>query len=442
MKNLKRILATVLALVLVSSTFVCFAAEGEKQYYDYDTVLLLGDSEASGFTDYGHEMSEFNRVDDSYAAYIADGFGAELIPMACPGFRTIELRYMLDDSYRPDDKYLFEKVPYTPKDEIIAKSPALRQAIKDSDLILIGIGGNDWGAYLGWVMADVELENAISDELRTAIREFLTKATVEDDIITKIIDLADYLNQLDELAVALPEAMNYAFANLRTNWNWIVEYIYENNPDVTLTVVGMFPTTLKTAEGAPDVILDYDPMALEVEQMIIDFGNKHMVENQEKYGYVYVDTAGTVCELSHPTVAGHRFIADRILEELPDARFSYCEDVSIRTPKYKAIEYMVLNGIIDGTSETAFSPDDALTEDVTTKALNKITGNCDISDSTANVSKIKFAVNLFKCAEKKDITTFFNALKFAFNVVTTGDSKITRAEGAEILYSFINSFAK
>lgn len=442
MNIFKKILAVILTLVLVSGTFVCFAADGEKQYYDYDKVLLLGDSEASGFTDYGNEMSEFTRVDDSYAAYIADGFGAELIPMACPGFRTLELRYMLDDTYRPEDKYLFEKVPHTPKDEIIAKSPALRQAIKETDLILIGIGGNDWGAYLGWVMADVELENAISDELRAAIRDFLTKATVSDDIIAKIIDLADYLNQLDELIVALPEAMNYAFSNLRTNWNWIVEYIYENNPDVTLTVVGMFPTTLKTAEGEPDVILEYDPMALEVEQMIIDFGNKHMVENQEKYGYIYVDTAGTVCELSHPTVAGHRFIADRILEELPDARFSYCEDVTIRTPKYKAIEYMALNGIIDGTSETTFSPDDALTEDVMTKALSEIAGNCEISESTANVSKIKLAVNVFKCAEKKDLTTFFDVLKFAFNIITTGDSKVTRAEAAEILFSFINSFAK
>lgn len=145
MKIMKRTVAVLMALILVSSSFACFAVDSEKKYHDYNKVLLLGDSEASGFTDYGDEMSEFTYVPDSYAAYVAEELGAELIPMACPGFRTIELRYMLDDSYRPDDKYLFTEVPRTPVDEIVAKSPAMRQAIKDSDLIMIGIGGNDWG---------------------------------------------------------------------------------------------------------------------------------------------------------------------------------------------------------------------------------------------------------------------------------------------------------
>ena len=179
-------------------------------------------------------------------------------------------------------------------------------------------------------------------------------------------------------------------------------------------------------------------MALEVEQMIIDFGNKHMVDNIEKYGYIYVDTAGTVCETSHPTAGGHRHIANRILEELPDARFAYSADVSIRNPLYKAIEYMTIGGYMSGTSETAFSPDEALTEDVLASALGKITGNGETSDSTAKVTKFSLASAVFKSAEKKSITDFFAALKFALGILTTGDSKITRAEGAEILYSFIN----
>ncbi len=438
MKFIKKSMALILALMLLSGTFMCFAAEGAKEYYDYDKILLLGDSEASGFTDYGSEMSEFTYVPDSYAAYIANDLGAELIPMACPGFRTIELRYMLDDSYRPDDKYLFDRVPRTPKDEIIAKSPAMRQAIKDSDMIVIGIGGNDWGAYLGWIMEEVQLEYALDEEFKAELIKLLKNAKADDDLITKIVDLANYFSSFDELMVALPEALNYAFSNLRKNWNYIVEYIYENNPDVTLVAVGMFPTTLKTAEGAPDVVLEYDPMALEVEQMIIDFGNKHMVDNIEKYGYIYVDTAGTVCETSHPTAGGHRHIANRILEELPDARFAYSADVSIRNPQYKAIEYMTLGGYMSGTSETAFSPDEALTEDVLTAALQKITGSGETSDSTAKVTKLSLASAVFKSAEKKSITDFFEALKFAFGILTTGDSTITRAEGAEILYSFIN----
>lgn len=440
MKIAKRIIALMLTFVLVSGAFMCNAADSEKQYYNYEKVMLLGDSEASGFTDYGNEMSEFTYVPDSYAAYVANELGAELIPMACPGFRTIELRYMLDDNYRPDDKYLFTEVPRTPKEEIVAKSPEMRQAIKDSDLIMIGIGGNDWGAYLGWVMSDVQLENNLPEEYKTALREFLADATFEDDIIGQIIELADYCNALDELMVALPEAMNYAFSNLRENWKYIVEYIYENNPDVTLVVVGMFPTYLKTEEGEPDIVAEPDPLAVIVEDAIIDYGNKHMIDNQEKYGYIYVDTAGTVVEICHPTVAGHRHIADRILEALPDARFAYIEDVSVSDSYYKAVEYLTMNGIMSATSETTFSPDAALTKDVLTGALNAITGDFSVTDSTAKASGFYTAFTVFKSIEKNDFTSFISAVKFMLEIIADYGFEITRAEAAEILYSYIQSF--
>ena len=238
--------------------------------------------------------------------------------------------------------------------------------------------------------------------------------------------------------VAIPEALKYGFENLRINWNCIVEKIYEMNPDVTLAVIGMFPTTLKTAPGAPDVVLEYDPTALAVEQMIIDYGNKHMIENQAKYGYIYVDTTGTIVEDSHPTVVGHRFIAGRILEELPDARFQYKNDVTIRNVNYKAIEYMTLNGYMSGTSETTFSPDEALTKDVLSNTLNVITGNYDVKDSTDKVTKYDMAFALFKAAKKNDLKGLFAAIKYVFNILVSADNEITRGAGAGMIYSFMD----
>ena len=440
MKAMKKTFAVVLALILISSSFVCFAADGEKQYYDYNSVMIIGDSQASGYTDFTYKNTEFIRIDDSYAAYVADDLGAELVPFACPGFRTVEFRYMLDDTYRPDDKYVFNKIPNTPTHEIIAKIPQLRQAIKDTDLIIAALGGNDWGSYLGWVMADVELENKLPEEYKTALREFLVKATVEDNVIEKIVEIADSLNALDELLVAIPEALNYAFASMMENWEWIVEYIYENNPDVTLVAVGLFPTTLKTAPGAPDVVLDYDPLALEAEQNIIDFGNRHMTNNQEKYGYIYVDTRGTIVEEAHPTVAGHRFIADRILEELPDARFQYSADVSIRNANYKAIEYVTLNGIMTGTADGKFSPDEAATKAVFTAGLNKITSDYKISDSDKKLNKFEAALAIFKAGNKSSFESFINTVKFAFEILTTYDNVLTRAAAAEVLYTLAKTF--
>ncbi len=436
MKAFKKIIAVVLTLMLLSGSLSCLALDGEKVYQDYDKVLLLGDSEASGFTDYGDEMSEFTYVPDSYAAYVAQDVGAELIPMACPGFRTIELRYMLDDSYRPDDKYLFSQVPRTPKDEIIAKTPQLRQAIAESDLILIGIGGNDWGAYLGWVMADVQLENNLPEEFRAALRDFLSTATFEDGIISKILELADYLNALDDLALALPEAMKYAFSNLRENWDYIIEYIYENNPDVTLAAIGMFPTYYQTQEGAPDVVAQPNAMKMAVEDAIIAYGNKHMIDNQEKYGYLYVETHGTIVEISHPTVAGHRFIADRILETLPDARFPYT-DVPVSSDCYKAVEYMYLNNLMKGKDETTFGADEGLTMAELSQTLSRITENYEITDSTAAVTGFKLSSAIYKADGGKGISAFFNHIIETLRLFVTfrGFREVTKAEAALEIYN-------
>ena len=165
-----------------------------------------------------------------------------------------------------------------------------------------------------------------------------------------------------------------------------------------------------------------------------------MIENQEKYGYIYVDTTGTVVQVSHPTPGGHRHIANRILEELPDARFQYKEDVSIRNADYKAIEYVTLNGYMSGTTEATFSPDVLMTKEMLTSALNKITGDCKISDSTVEVTKFDVAYNIFKYAQKKDIASFIGALQFAFEIIDGYEYKITRGDAASILYYFVKNF--
>ena len=439
MKTLKRTIAVLLALILVSSSFVCFAADSEKQYYNYDKVLLMGDSEASGFTDYGSEFSEFSYVADCYAAYVAEDLGATTYyPMACPGFRTVEYRYMLDDNYRPDDVYLFAKVPHTPKDELIAKSPALRQAIAESDLIMIGIGGNDWGAYLGWVMADVELANPLPEEFKTALREFLANASLEDDVIGEIVNIANYLNAYDNVLAALPEAANYAFSTLEENWRYIVEYIYEHNPDVTLVAVGMFPTYLKTEEGAPDVVSEPDPVAKVAEDLMISFGNRSMVNNQEEYGYIYVDTEGTIVESCHPTHAGHRHIADRILEALPDARFDLT-DVKISDSEYKAVEYMYVNGIMSANADKTFGGDNKITKNEFSSAVKALGYSLPVVGLGNSVTEFELKLASFLLTEDKGINellTFVYDLGKLFSTRTAFDT-VTKTQATVALYEAV-----
>lgn len=105
MKNrIFKITAIIVSLALICSIPVSSTA-GES-YPDFGTYVLLGDSVASGYNDLTDTDTEFTRIDYSYGAIVADTIGAEYIPMACPGFRTIEMRYMLEDGFEGDD-YLF-----------------------------------------------------------------------------------------------------------------------------------------------------------------------------------------------------------------------------------------------------------------------------------------------------------------------------------------------
>ena len=438
MKIIKKAIAVLLTLALLSGTFVCFAADGEKQYHKYDKYLLLGDSEASGFRDYQYRMTEFTFAPDSYSDFIAQELGAELIPMACPGFRTVELRHVLEDDYVVKDNYLYSAVPHHEPHEIEAKIPEIRQAIIDADLITLGIGGNDWGAYLGWVMTDLLEENPLPEDFEKALREFLSKASAEDDIIGTIVDMATVFMSLDVFVKSLSEALVYAFATLHENWCHIIEDIYRMNPDVTLVVVGMFITTYKTTEEEPDVVIEPDPLAVKVEQMMIDFGNKPMIDNEEKYGYIYVDTAGTVVENCHPTVGGHRHIAKRILEELPDARFPYT-DVSINSSEYKAVEYMYLNNLMQGTAPTTFGGDKEITEAELSQVLNKISNTYEITDSEKSVTRLALKIAVNKASGETGIASFFKQLISIIELIFSGDAfkNATRSEAALRIYQAV-----
>ena len=438
MKFLKRTIAILLTLMIVSGSFVCFAAENEKQYHKYEKYVLLGDSEASGYRDYEYRMTEFTYAPDSYSDFLSKDLGAELVPLACPGFRTIELRYILDDNYVTQDKYLFGAVPNTSKEQIDAMIPEIRKEIADADLITIGIGGNDWGGYLGWVLTEIRSENRLPEDYIVALEEYLATATTDDDIIGGLVDLANYMNALPDLVKIMPEAIAYAFTTLNENWDYIVNAIYDLNPDVTLVVVGLFNTTLSTKQGQPDIVAEPDPISAKVEQMIVDYGNKPMIDKQSEYNYIYVDTTGTIVEVSHPTVTGHRFIADRILEELPDARFDLT-DVKIGTSEYKAVEYMYVNGLMTGNADKTFGGNAYITKDEFATVVNGLGSTLPVIGFGNNISKFELRLAAFMLDDDKSITDFFTFIGEVCTMLATFTTteKVTKNQVAVDLYEVI-----
>lgn len=471
-KFMKKAVATFLALVMLSGSFVCFAFElneeaVKKHYGQFENYLLLGDSVASGYRD---EMSDndsafdkaynettYWRVPGSYADVLANAIieDKSMTAFAAPGFRTIEMRYMLEDEFAAtcDDPYLFhpaqlyvyEDYGYLPGDERIRK--AYQEAVKEADLITLGVGGNDWGAYLGWVIVDVIESEHVSDKYVQMAKDIIENGMVDMSTVEKLVEVAHLAGVLPTLITEIPSALDYGLSNFYKNWDIMIQDIYAYNPDVTLMVVGMSDNSIKGKHydyngviGEPVEAAAQPEAIAGVMGTIIDFimsvGNAPMIEGAKKFGYAYVDVDGASYVDSHPDADGHKFIANKIIEALPDPEISTkFDDVKPGHKYYTSIEYVLINGIMSPTSETTFSPDDALTKGQLNQAVNAINGGDASTESTSKATVFELAFAVLSGSLKKGISGIFKGFSLFFRVIIESDysvgSAVTRGEAAK-----------
>ena len=448
-KLIKSSVAILLVLTLLSGLSISMAASAEKKHLNYKSYVLLGDSVASGWSDIEHRDSTFKRVEGSYGALLADDLKVDVFhPMACIGFRTNDLRYIFEDDYDYEsDRFLFYSIS---KEEVDSRIPSIRKAVSEADLITLNVGGNDWGSYVGWhVVEEMEKLVADNDEFFAEAKEYLETAGTGPDTIESIIDIAALAGCLPDLFTILPQALDRGFKTFMANWDILINDIYALNPDVTLVAIGMFDNslqdeTMSAATASEDEDTDIANLAakIKVGQLIVDYANKPMKEGAEKYGYIFIDPVGTLCEKQHPSYAGHRHIADMVLEALPNADFPYT-DVALASNNYRAIEYMWYNNIIDGVSETEFAPDAPLTKGVLANAIANLKGEEASSDDADKATRMNVISAVFYADSD---ATFMQKLKvfgFVLKLFINGGkfnvgSEITRAETAKILYDYIN----
>ena len=436
---IKSTVAILLVLVLLTGTMAALATNTEKKHFDYSSYVLLGDSVASGWSDVEDRETRFVRVEGSYGAHVADDLGVDVYhPMACIGFRTTELRYIFEEDFEPD-RFLYYSIDKELMDTVHA--PAMRKAVAEADLVTLNVGGNDWGSYVGWhVYEEMDKFEDVNEEFFTKARAYLENADIEEDTIDAIIDIAALTGSLPKLIEVLPKALEEGFRMFYENWNYVIEDIYALNPDVTLVVIGMFDNGVQDQETADKN--EAALLKLSLGQAIVDIANKPMKESADKYGYIYVDPVGTVCEKQHPSYEGHRHIADLILAALPDATFPYT-DVDVKSSSYKAIETMYLKGIMNGVSATEFAPEGKFTKAQLSSAVSKITGasaegNEDAVKRMDIVKALWDATFAGEAGFNKTIKTIVFALKTLINggkLNITAD--VTRAEAAVILADYI-----
>ena len=470
-KTLRIILSTVLVFALCAGFMPCFAADLNSEAVNlhkgqYKNYLLLGDSVASGYrdqiTDNDREFNRANqetvyyRVPGSYADVLANAIieDGSMTAFAAPGFRTIEIRYMLEDDFTEVDDYLFhpsqlDAVGYAGSEEF---RTAYKNAVAEADLITLGVGGNDWGAYLTWVVADILEKKNAADEYIEMLQDVVDTSSMDMSTIESIVEIAHLAGALPELVEKIPSALEYGLGNFYKNWDIMIQDIYDLNPDVTLMVVGMSDNGVKgkyfdyegvVGEPVGDASAGDDSAVVSgaIVGLIMEIANKPMIEGAEKFGYTYVDTAGTTYVDSHPDAGGHVYIANKIIEALPHPDFSdKFDDVKPGYKYYNDIEYVLVNGMMSATSETTFSPDEPLTVGQFNQAFNVINGTDDATDDNSEVSAIKLAFAFITSGAQKGFTGIINSISLMFKVLSEHSfnpmATVTRAEAASYFKTF------
>ena len=357
-KILKTSFAFMLVFAIITSTLNCFAIELNQDAVNehrgqFENYLLLGDSVASGYRDvmcdeddaYNKTYQEtvYCRVPGSYADVLTKAIIEDdtMTAFAAPGYRTVEIRYMLEDDFDEADDYMFHPAQLNAVGDAGSEEyrTAYKKAVAEADLITLGVGGNDWGAYLGWVVSDIFEKENVSDEYAEQLQGIIEGGTMDVETIKSLVEIVHLAGALPELVATLPSALSDGLSNFYKNWDIMIQDIYDLNPDVTLMVLGMSDNSVKgkyySYNGEESEPISTDAVTQsEVVTTIVDFimtvGNTPMIEGAEKFGYTYVDTAGTTYVESHPDADGHVYIANKIIEALPSVNSS--DDENADTP--------------------------------------------------------------------------------------------------------------
>ena len=471
-KTMKKVLAVVLALMMLSSTFVSFAAELNQEAVvahkgQYKNYLLLGDSVASGYRDVVTDRdqqfntenyeSTYYRVPGSYGDVITKAIIEDdtMVSFAGPGYRTIEIRYMLEDDYAAtcEDEYLFycsNVNVHGPAGEEHFRQ-GYKEAVKNADLITLGVGGNDWGQYILWVITETLIQAGSFDELYGSVLKLIDGVELNLSTVVKVLDvISENSEAIAAVFAALPGAIEYGFTTFYENWDIMIQDIYDLNPDVTLMVVGM------SDNGVKGNYFDYDGVeggpvtgsliggagsseaSAYVVEAIMAVANQPMIEGAKKFGYTYVDTKGTTYVESHPDAAGHVYIANKIIEALPDREISTkFEDMKPGDKYYSAVEYCLGNGIMSGLTETTFGADEALTKGQLNAAINAIAGTNSSTAAASKVTMLEFAMAMLSGGAKKGFVPFFKGAGLMLRIMGEYSFKvgaeITRGEAANYL---------
>ena len=328
--------------------------------------------------------------DDSEASYRAlesNGY----YNLSLPGLRSCEVREMVDPSYHGDDisQDIWDIVQKDGKEVMMQKA---EEYIKNSDVMTINIGSNDV-AINCFIRALKVIDQAGAD---TQALNYIRAAVALGDYATAtsyLMEAAKLLGVFPLAAAAYLQGLATGLTTFTENWDPIIQNIKRINPDIKIYAVG-FNNPFKNFH-ITDLGDEYWLRIGHALDILLQTMNVYVTQlSSQKDQYTFVKTwdsepigMGTLVTglidgtyfkyilfTVHPTNAGHRYIADQILQAIKDDPFTPAEEpVNPPAPTGRYVDvndgdwfkifvdYVSNRGIMTGVTDTTFEPYSNLT---------------------------------------------------------------------------------
>ena len=398
-----RLLAVLLAIVMIGGVFAVSAqAADASNVKQYDYYTCIGDSIAAGYGPYDRSVRGFVTVPKAYHGLVASATGADFQSLSHVGMRTVEARWLLDDDYSASPEaeslramyfngmsdYLFwmdsRKSASDPGDDRYQVSDAIRNELKDyygafglknfyrdhlkkSDLITVGLGLNDVFLY--------------------AMKQ--TAAELDDPGMNLFLEVEEYIRY-----------MSIGYNAFLTNWTPLINAIKAISPNATLVVVGMY-NPFKEVRLTNTSWAKVGQMA----DMIVNGMNNYLQQQADALGYKYADVMQTeICDTvpftdetffdkivadCHPTEAGHVYMMNQILAQLPERGGFPFNDVKTTDWFYDDVVYCWQNGLMDGMTNTTFQPQGTTTRAQFATVLYRMANTPDVTGKSCPFTDVK-----------------------------------------------------
>lgn len=471
---MKRIFSFLLCIVLLCGICIPVLADDGTKYRDYEYYMCVGDSIAAGCSltkdgsetvfdqntddyttvynpDYIYYGYDFSAIPTAYHCIVAEALDAELLQCARSGLRAVEFRYFLEGTYNDFDETRFWGNTYFDTDgngftlsdlDAINEYVNYPEQIKKADIISVNVGSNDVLSFaLNMVLQEMTSDS--SDPTLSAIKDFLNNGGSIGQAFSKLISYAETIGTLNDVVNVLVDSLDKAYEQFEDNYKVIMDKIYELNPDITVIGVGVFnPFTYFRLSS--DLDLDISAIA----KPTINKINK-LIKSYEggELEFYYADVVGTeTYPMSyddryfweyftlkvHPTLSGHRFMAQQILSVVPEAELPF-SDIPDTYWCYDEVKYCYNNGLMKGVTATTFEPDSVMTRGMVATVLYRINGSPDVSGLShpfTDVASGRYCTDAVLWAYNNGIILGYNDGTFK------PDEFISREEFAAMLYRY------